>query len=378
MNIGFDAKRAYFNYSGLGNYSRTLVKSLIQYFPENNYSLFTPRKTTTEFSDFIARQRNVAVVEPTKFLTKNFSSYWRSFLIPKEFEKNNLNIFHGLSNELPLNTGQSGVKTVVTIHDLIFIRYPEFYAALDRKIYSIKFKSACEESDIIIAVSEQTKRDIVEFFRVEEKKIKVVYQSCNPIFYNSYSNEELLSVKKKHNLPNEYLLYVGTIESRKNLLTIIKAMTLLKTANNVPLVVVGKKQKDYFRQIENYISENKLEQKIIFLEQVSTDDLPCIYRQSQLFIYPSIFEGFGIPIIEALISKVPVITSNGSCFPEAGGPNSSYISAMDAQGLANEIDKILNSSELRNTMISKGFEYADRFHPKKFAENTMEVYKSLM
>ena len=239
MNIGFDAKRAFLNQSGLGNYSRTLIKSLSEYFPDNHYSLFTTKKNNSDFSTFLSAQKNISIIQPEKFLDKKITANWRSYTITELLTKRKADVYHGLSNELPFNIKQFNGKKIVTIHDLIFLRYPKLYSLIDRNIYNKKFRSACELADVIIATSEQTKNDIIEFYSVDSEKIKVVYQSCNQAFYNKTDKDAVKKIMSKYNLPENFLLYVGTIEERKNLLTILKALTIIK---DVPLVVVGKKK----------------------------------------------------------------------------------------------------------------------------------------
>jgi glycosyltransferase involved in cell wall biosynthesis len=368
MNIAFDAKRAFLNQSGLGNYSRTLIKSSIKYFPDNHYTLFTPSVNPTPFFKYVSGQKNVSIVQPKGLLNKVFKSYWRSYGITKELR--GINCYHGLSNELPFNINEYKGKKIVTVHDLIFLRYPEYYPAADRKIYDSKFKAACDKADVIVAVSEQTKRDIERFYFVSSQKIKVIYQACDEIFYRESSSADSGRVKLKYNLPVEYLLHVGTIEERKNLLTILKALLLV---DDIPLVVVGRKR-DYFRRAEEFVQKNNLSKRVIFTENVLTADLPDIYQGAKAFIYPSEFEGFGIPIIEALTSKVPVITSNEEVFAEAGGPDSIYIDAHNNEELSAEIKKLLAYPELCKQMAERGVEYAKKFEPKEAASEIIKLY----
>ena len=369
MKIAFDSKRAFLNNSGLGNYSRTLIKSLNNCFPKNNFILYTTRQGHNEFQQYILSHSNVSIEEPKSFMDKKLRSRWRSYSITDSLEELGIDIFHGLSNELPFNIHKFKGKKIVTIHDLLFLRYPKLYPFLDRKIYNKKFRHACDQADIIIAISEETKRDIENFYFIPESKIKVVYQSCDELYNNDFSDLELNNIKVKYNLPPNFLLYVGTIEERKNLLTIVKA---LKQVNEM-LVVVGKK-KNYFNLVKNYLKDNNLEPRVLFLENVENADLPGIYRMAKLFLFPSLYEGFGIPIIEALTSKIPVITSKGGCFPEAGGPNSIYINPTDENELAEKINLIFSSKEIRNEMVEKGFEYVQKFHPKIITKELMSVY----
>lgn len=365
MNIAFDAKRAFANASGLGNYSRSLIKSLSQTYPEHTYSLFTPEAGNTAFYKTISKQKNISVIQPEN---KIFPAYWRSFEITNLL--NNASLYHGLSNELPFNIKKFKKKKIVTIHDLIFLRHPKLYPIIDREIYNLKFKAACANADYIIAVSEQTKNDIIQFYNTPENKIKIIYQSCDEAYYKEISIEQILDSKKKHNLPDNYLLYVGTIEERKNLITILQALSIVKT---IPLVVVGRKKK-YFNQVMEYILVHNLSERIIFLDNICAKELPPIYKGASVFIYPSIYEGFGIPIIEALTCKTPVITTKNGCFEEAGGKHSVYISPLNHEQLAEEIQTILNSSDLQRSMVENGYEHSKKFRPEAIAKDMIELY----
>jgi glycosyltransferase involved in cell wall biosynthesis len=199
----------------------------------------------------------------------------------------------------------------------------------------------------------------------------VIYQSCDEAFYQTYSQNDMTSISEKYSLPEKYLLYVGTIEERKNLLTLVKSLLQVK---DIPLVVIGKK-KSYFEKVKDFLEKNNLTPRVIFLQDVDNNDLPVIYKQAEVFIFPSLFEGFGIPIIEALTSKTPVITSKGGCFPEAGGPDTIYINPLNENELAEQINALLNSSALLTQMAEKGFEYAKRFHPKTVTKQVMDLYK---
>ncbi len=371
MHIAFDAKRAFLNSSGLGNYARTLIKSLNTFHPENSYTLFTPRTAQDDFHKVISNEPSITIQEPENFIDKKLRSRWRSYGITGMLSEKQINIYHGLSNELPFNIQQFKGKKIVTIHDLIFLRYPKLYPFIDRKIYNKKFRNACDTADVILAISQETKRDIEKYYFIPESKIKVVYQSCDELYYREPAGHVKEKVKEKYQLPDEYLLYVGTIEERKNLLTLVKA---LKEIKDIPLVVIGSK-KNYFNKVMDYINTHQLQNRIIFLENTGHDEMPVLYRHAKIFIYPSFFEGFGIPIIEALTSKVPVITTAGGCFPEAGGPDSIYIDPTNEKELAERITFLLNSEKTRNLMIEKGFQYAQTFHPKKCVEQLMKLYK---
>ncbi|GGF80455.1 glycosyltransferase family 4 protein [Wenyingzhuangia marina] len=311
MNIGYDAKRVFHNTTGLGNYSRDTLRILADQFIDHKYLLYNPRLGSINRLEL---KSNMFVCMPKIKIWKKLNSLWRQKAIVKDLLEDNVQIYHGLSNELPIGIEKTNIKTVVTIHDLIFLRYPKLYSYLEVKIYLKKFNRAVHAADKIIAISEQTKKDIVNFFKIKEEKVEVVYQGCHAAFKESYSTEEKQKVKDKYFLPHKYLLNVGTIQERKNLLTIVKAIK--NTSDH--LVVVGKKTK-YLDKVKKYIITNGMEQRVHFPQVVNMTDLAMIYQMANIFIYPSVFEGFGIPIIEALFSKIPVVSSKGSCFKEAGG-----------------------------------------------------------
>ncbi|MDE0917447.1 MAG: glycosyltransferase family 1 protein [Flavobacteriales bacterium] len=374
MKIGFDAKRAFLNTTGLGNYSRDAIRVLSHFFPENKYFLFTPKEHQGNNVSFLNARANTFTRTPKSFMSVVFKSYWRSKRVVKDLVADKIDLFHGLSHELPLGIEKTDIKTVVSIHDLIFIRYPHLFRAIDRKIYYKKFKSACDRSDKIIAVSNQTKQDIIEFFGIPEEKIVVVYQGCNDVFHHEVSAQIKRDVQKKYNLPEDYILSVGSIEERKNLLTILK--TLLELPHQ-KLVVIGD-GKDYKMTCDRFIDTHNLSDRVLFLNGIDSQEMAAVYQNAQMLIYPSIFEGFGIPILEALFSKTPVISSKEGCFVEAGGSYTKYIDPLSVHEMKEAVLDIQHSTDLQNTMISKGFEYAQNFTDRKIATNLFQVYNSLL
>lgn len=365
MKIAYDAKRFFQNSSGLGNYSRDLVRILAGYFPDNQYFLLN--KKPSEKAKDILEFPNVSFIETSKGMMS------RQLKMGKDAQGINADIFHGLSGELPLKWGKKPIKKVVTIHDLIFMRFPKYYSWFDRKIHFWKFKKASQSADIIIAISEQTKEDIVKYLKVPENKIRVVYQGCHYAFKENYSDEFLNQIKEKFQLPERFILNVGTIEERKNLLNIVKAIS----GTPIPLVVVGKKTK-YFNKIKKFIHKNKMENQIHFLENVSIFELAGIYKLADIFVYPSFFEGFGIPIIEALFSGTSVITSNVSCLPEAGGKDSVYVNPYYFEDIRSKINFLWDNEGERKRRAEKGLEFVQKFQDAPISDNLMKVYREVL
>ncbi|MDR6462048.1 glycosyltransferase family 1 protein [Chryseobacterium sediminis] len=365
MKIAFDAKRFFHNTSGLGNYSRDLVRILSEYEPDNEYLLFNKNKS--ERGKEILDRPNVHFIETSK---GNFS---RQLKMGKDVQRQGTDIFHGLSGELPLKWDSKPIKKVVTIHDLIFVRYPQYYSFFDRRIHFWKFKKAADMADKIIAISEQTKRDIIQYLKVPETKIEVIYQGCHHAFKEQQSPELMQAVKDKYNLPERFILNVGTIEERKNLLNVVKAIK----GTEIPLVVVGRKTR-YYQKIENFLKKNKMEKQVLFLEGVSIDELAAIYKLADIFVYPSFFEGFGIPVIEALFSKTVVVTSNTSCLPEAGGKDSVYINPNSDLDIQAKLKFLWENESERKRREEKGFEFVQKFNDEPIAKQLMNFYQKII
>lgn len=371
MKIGYESKRIFHNKTGLGNYSRDMIRVLSTYFPDNTYNLYNPKKT----KQILFKVNNTNVFEhlPKSSFSKKFYNYWRQKSVVKDLVDDNIKLYHGLSGELPSGLSKNNIKSIVTIHDLIFMRYPNLYSFVDRTIHYLKFKKAANSADRIIAISEQTKKDIVRFLKIKPEKIDVIYQGCQDVFKKNYSDAEKKKVHSKFNLPEQFILNVGTIETRKNALLIVKAIKNCDTH----LVIIGKKTK-YLDKIQAYIEQHNLQDKVLFLKGLTSNELAIVYQLATIFVYPSIFEGFGIPIIEALYSKTPVITNKFGVFPEAGGPNSIYIDPENAEELEIKIKHLLENESLRNEIAEKGFDFVQKFNDDKIAKSVHEIYLNLL
>jgi glycosyltransferase involved in cell wall biosynthesis len=370
MKIGYDAKRLFLNNTGLGNYSRWLVKNMMAHYPANRFFLYTPKVKANNRLSFLNNVTNVKFITPK---IKLFTSWWRSKGIVKNLLQDGIEIYHGLSHELPAGIKQSGIKTVVTVHDLIFMRLPDSFGWINRRIYTTKIVYACKIADKIIAISQKTKNDLVELLNINADKIEVIYQGIDPIFNKTQSTEQKDTVKAKHKLPENYLLSVGTIEVRKNLLLIVKALLHI---DNVTLVVVGKPTK-YLNEVKQFVTGNNLTKRVIFLHDVAFNELPSIYQLASVFICPSRYEGFGLPVLEAISSGTPVIAATGSCLEEAGGPGCLYVDPDDEKGLAQKINRIFADEKLRQTMIAGGKQHAARFECSKLSAQLMNLYNNI-
>jgi glycosyltransferase involved in cell wall biosynthesis len=369
MKIGYDAKRAFLNNTGLGNYSRWVIKAMAQHHPANEYFLYTPKVKKNSRLSFLSQFKNIKTITP---VGKLITAWWRSKGVVEDLLRDKVSVYHGLSHELPIGIKEAGIKAVVTIHDLIFMHFPDQFGWIDRNIYFLKVKKSCAVADKIIAISKQTKADLVKLLDVHPSKIAVVYQGCDPSFSVVQTDEQKKTVAAKYSLPEKFILNVGTIEERKNLMLVAKAMPHI--ISDITLVVVGKHKK-YYKQVHQFLKENNLKHKAFFLDKVDFEDLPAIYQMAALFIYPSRYEGFGIPVLEALNCGTPVIAAKGSCLEEAGGPGSIYVGTDDEQELALQVNKVLTDEKLREKMIEEGFKHVKIFDDAKLAEQLNKIYQ---
>lgn len=299
MKIGFDAKRLYNNFTGLGNHSRTTIDILTAEYPDNQYILYTPKLRLNHVTSPYLQKAGCHTVQPHGFLR---GGLWRTFGLPTDLKRDGIELFHGLSNELPVGIRRSGIPSVVTIHDVAFRTFTDMYHWADRQIYDQKWRYAVRHADRIIAISECTKRDIIRFYDIDESKIDVVYQPVNVRYYEQ---------PRKSGEDSPYMLYVGSINSRKNLLGIVKAMELLPPDIDLPLYIVGNGH-EYKREVESYIAAHGLQSRFRWLGGLTHDELQQLYANAQLFVYPSFYEGFGLPVVEAMLSGCPVVSSNVS------------------------------------------------------------------
>ncbi len=344
MRIGFDSKRLFANHTGLGNYSRRVVKNLVNHFPHDEYYLFSPIKKSRYSDDDYLHKCNV--VYPKGGLT----SAYRSYFVAKDIKSAGLDIFHGLSHEIPFSKNL-GCKRVVTIHDVIFRKFPEFFSFFDRKVYDLKWKYSLRHADKIIAVSSHTKKDLIQMYDIKPDKIEVIYPFIDDAFWSP-------NIQRPPDLPTEYYLSVG-VSPRKNTLTLLKGYKNLPEELKLPLILVGA-QNDYLAKIKKWIHQNHLEENILFIPFLEMELLVKVFAHAEIMIYPSCYEGFGAPVAEALLTKTPVITSGVSSLPEAGGPDSWYVDPKDALSITEGIQRIMTDHTLRRRMVDNGYSYAKK------------------
>ncbi|MBO6517484.1 MAG: glycosyltransferase family 4 protein [Bacteroidia bacterium] len=362
MRIGFDAKRYYHNRTGLGNYARSLVDGFIEHHPEHDYILFTPKlpkSLRTKPSNTVTRRK--------------LSPFWRQFGITSDIDRNKLDIYHGLSAELPGIKPQKS-KLVVTIHDLIFMKYPSYYSTIDRLIYSRKTSGALSSADAIVATSQQTKRDIEAILGKEDNRIQVIYQDCAPLFYHIWGVEELGMLSDRYRLPAKFLLMVSKFEKRKNHSNLLRA--LAASGIDIPLVCVGNKG-DAFDDVVKLRADLGLTSQVQLIEGVPSHDLPGFYQASSGSVFPSEYEGFGIPVLESMASHTPVLTSKDSCMQEICGPAAMYFDPHSVEDMVEKL-KVFVEGSTYSELFEKIHDRLPQFSTRHILEQHLTLYKSLL
>lgn len=375
MRIAFDGKKAAGNRAGLGNYSRFVIKCLAERFPDSQFDLYVSKEKDSNLLSFLRSLPNVNICYPTHPVLKYFPKLWEIFGIPYELGKRRPDIYHGLANVLPGNIYKArGVKSVVTVHDLIFLSFPHTYNWIDRHFFNARFKSACRLSDKIVAVSKCTAADIIKYYFIPKEKISLVYQGCDSSFRQKCSESFKELVRNRFRLPKRYVLSVGTIEERKNTALIVKA---LPSFPELDLVLVGRRTR-YTAYVEETAVACGVRDRVHILTGVGFKELPAIYQMAEIFVYPSRYEGFGIPMLEALCSGIPAIGATGSCLEEAGGDAAVYVDPDDVDSLVEQMASIMGDAGKRAGMIGKGYAHASGFTDESLADQLMSVYLEVL
>lgn len=372
ITIGYDAKRVVNNPTGLGNYGRTLINSLCDD-PCLRMRLYSPVEGNPRLIAQLHHRDRLAFCHPEGHPGRIGRDWWRMKSMVSDLQHDGVDLFHGLSGELPMGLKRAGIRSVVTVHDLIFMRHPEWYNPLDVWIYRRKFRLMLREADHIVAISELTRRDVMELGGMDGARISVIYQDCDDAFKHAVPESKRHEVRTRYKLPASYILNVGSIEERKNVLLVLKAMGHMTADTH--LVIVGKST-PYARRVEDYACNHGLSDRVLMLHGVPFADLPAIYQEASAFVYPSRYEGFGIPIIEAAHCGLPVVAGTCGCLQEAGGPSGIYVSPDDEESMAKALTQVLAEGK-DSERTHEGARYVEQFNSERVAAQMKQLYRNL-
>jgi len=375
MKVSIELQPCLKNKSGIGVYTYELTKRLQNYkdieFEGNIFNFFNRNDIEKDIEGLNIKKNTCSL-----FPYGVYRRIWSYVPIKYNFLfRRDIDIYQFFNFVIPPNI--SG-KVITTIHDLTYILYPDTMDVSNRKRLENDMYSTIKRADYIITISESSKKDIIKHLHIDENKIEVIYPGVDETYKKVLSNDEIMAVKNKYNILGKYVLYLGTLEPRKNIETIIRAYNCFKQANknNIKLVLAGKKGWLY-DSIFKLVEEFGLENDVIFTDYIADMDKAPLYQGAEIFLFPSLYEGFGIPVIEAMASRTPVITSNSSSLPEVAGDAAIITDPLDYQEISNSIERILNDNELQEKMINEGIKQADKFNWDSSAEKLKNIYYDL-
>ena len=375
MRIGLFCGSLHRQGSGIQVYIRHLLESMARMDSDVDITLlYNISRCKLNDSDYRAVLSDINV-KPFYMPEKYALRIWSRFHFPYiDFMHQKFDIIHSATSYLP---PVRYAKKIVTAHDLAFIKHPDkLIISRARAHYS---RGSIKHADLVIADSEYTRKDVVELLDIPEGSVMTIYPGIDQVFMHPRKNREMQEVLKRYNIDYPYFLFVGNIDPRKNLRGLLTAFGRFidKHKKGVRLIIVGKRTSQADKELQ-IIDELGLGEQVRYLGYIPRGDLPALYANARIFIYPSFFEGFGFPVLEAMASGTPVITSNTSSLPEVCGDAAYYVTPGSVSSLVQALEKVDSDSRLRKAMISKGQKRARRFSWERTAIETIDCYKMML
>ncbi len=376
MRIGIDCRMYSSRFTGIGRYVYELTENLFRMDPQNEYVLFLNEPEFSHFTPPNPRVKKVLVNAPHYSLAEQ-----TKFL--RALNKEKLDLMHFTHFNAPIFYRR---PSIVTIHDLTLSFYPgkKMSSPIHRLAYQLTIKSAVKKAKKIIAVSWNTKKDLQNLFNADDEKINVIYEGVHEKFqprHHEQNEKKLEDVKQKFRLDKPYLLYTGVWRSHKNLPNLIKAFHILKTDYGFDgyLVITGRKDPMYAPELEEKTLSLKLEDDVIFTGLVEERDLVPLYTGALAYVFPSLYEGFGLPPLEAMQCGVPVVASEISSIPEiCGKDNAVFFNPEDPENMAEKIFEVTSQPSLREKLIANGLQRVKQFSWQKMTQETLKVYNQVL
>jgi glycosyltransferase involved in cell wall biosynthesis len=299
--------------------------------------------------------------------------FWEQFIQPAALRASHADLLHALAFAGPKRIS---IPWIVTIYDLSFMKFPESFNAATRIYLAYAVRDSLRRADRVIAISESTKRDLVAHFGVKPNKVRVVYCGVDPAFAPS---RDSMDIRTKYSLPDKFILFLGTIEPRKNIVRLIRAYARAKREAKLMhrLVLVGARGRKY-AEMDRAAQEERVENDVMFIGYAPQEEIAAWYRAADLFVYPSLYEGFGLPPLEAMAYGTPVVTSNASSLPEVVGDAALLVAPDDERALADAIVRAVSDRALREEMIARGIAQAKRFSWTRAARETVDLYREVL
>jgi glycosyltransferase involved in cell wall biosynthesis len=371
MRVCLDISPGLFRPSGIGRYVTGLTEALVHTDSENEYVAFFNRASGARLKHpFTGLDRRSTRLSDKPWRTSVLAAHLAGVSQDRLFP--GIEVFHGTDNLLPR---LSRIRTVFTLHDLAFRHYPETFTTLNRWYLTLMIPRFLRAADAIVVDSECTRRDAIRFYGIPEERLRVVLPGVKSLFRPVRDPGHLDEVRSRYGLPERFILYVGTIEPRKNLAILFEAVKLLPLAE-VKVVIVGSTG---WLSHETFVRLQRLglEERVILTGFVPEEDLAALYSLAEVFAYPSIYEGFGLPVLEAMACGTPVVSSNSSSLPEVVGDAGIMVAPEDAAGWEETLERVLRNAELKTELRERGLRRAARFTWEAAALSTREVYRQV-
>jgi len=381
MLIGYEVTTIKKGRSGVGYYSENLLKALVKYIKKEEIILYS--NTRESFSELgldelnpVEKGKELLGVNEYKRGFCPIRAFWMQFILPSILKKTKPDLCHFTNYLAPVFTS---TPIIVNIYDMTLTQFPEYHYLKKRLLSRPLVPVIAKKAKRIIATSENTKKDIIKHFGIDADKIKVIYCGVAENFKIIEDENKLNEIRNKYKIDRKIILYVGNLEPRKNLVRLIEAFHLLikKYDVNYKLMLVGLKAWGY-REIFQKIKELHLGNKVIYSGYVDEEDLPLIYNCADVFAYPSLYEGFGLPVVEALACGIPVLTSLSPSLDEVASESTLRVNERDTNAITEGLLKLIQDTRLRKNLIEKGIERAKLFSWDKAARKTLEVYKETL
>ncbi len=379
MRIGIDIRNISKRRTGDEVVFFNLVKNLAKIDDVHEYWLFTDIIEESILGNII---KNLEISEKHNFKIVSLKStnrfIWNLWTLQRYLRRNPVDVYH-TQYILPFFIPRK-IKLITTIHDISFNFFPQFIKWTDLFFLKMLIPWSLKRTDKIIAVSKFTKDEIIRFYKIAPEKVEVAYNSVgNNFAQNYFPQKEVDVVRTKYNLPEKFILYLGTMQPRKNLSFLIEAYVGIKDKiPGVKLVLAGKKSYNYDRKIDQIVASYKLEKDVLFPGFIDELDKPVVFYLSQLFVFPSLYEGFGIPILEAMSQGVPVLAADISSLREVGGEGALYFNTSDLASLKDKIYNVSVDNNLKNKLVNSGLEKVKVFSWEKSAREMVRIYNSLI
>lgn len=369
--IGFDARLANATPEGKGHYGRFIIDAVAATCPKRGYiRMYVPKRMPNSEYDKLALRPNVESMEPDGRVWRWIAPLWRMIGVTHDAKVGGVELYHGLANRLPLGLSRANIRSIVTIHDLRFMRKAD-QGTLMSLYHKTIYRHTCQRADRIIAISEFAKREIVEHLGIDPEKIDVVHMGCHKRFTERVTPEQCDSVRRKYNLPANYVLSVGTITRNSNIELAIRALS--KSELPIDLVIAGRAT-SHIARITKLVEKFKMTERVHILHGVAAEDMPALYSSAIAYLSTSRYDGFNYHIVEALNVGTAVIATHGTSHEEAAGADAIYVDTDNSNEMRIAIERVAKDRALREKIIERGRVYAQRFRPEVIAYNTLKCY----